>query len=531
MEHFVRQEIKHFFTRISAEQWASITSGSPDSASKILSMELILNFILNITEVLFQELNSAKEFTPGQTVLSFIEDSLLLNLAGALGLSANSNSLRVLSKMINQIVQTNATNFLKQVHVSNINLEISSLTKLERVHDLLIKVFIEMGQETPLLPKKHNKRKAHGTKWDKLSNTIVSSEEKTKTSIQDENAKHLSDIINSLLVDTSKYSIKRIRSESYLELHNAIGEPSTLRNFYSKWFLKVWLLRMVQRLHKKYPGETNEGTLELVDSIFEGLMSTSVGVENQETANVNSLLKLFTKFPCDNFLELTENWSDFIFQCLLMEQNQESIWEEQVQWKWSVTEPRSGIGIDVWRHVCVCVVIVNWFRNSLVENVVVTQIRDAVPPELTWSTQEHKSADQVAQECEEDTELQNVTKMYVKIFLAKAVYHIYHEARVGSRNRDKEIGSLFEKIWPEVKGQKIYVTDRTFQRFDRAIHRGLCRKKTLVEIRHYINTLDPFVVNFLTSFIRKRLMTLPQEQHPVKRFFLTLCKKIQETLC
>lgn len=522
MEHIL-QEIKHFFTRISAEQWASITSGSPDSASKILSMELILTLILNVTEVLFQELNSEKEFTPGQTVLSFIEDSLLLNLAGALGLSSNNNSLRVLSKMINQIIQTNATNFLKQVHVSNINLEISSLTKLERIHDQLIKVFIEMGKENPLLPKKHKKRKEHLKKWEKLSNM---NEDKMTTSIQHEKAKHLSDIINCLLVDTSKCSMKRIRSESYLELHNAIREPSTLHDFYSKWFLKVWLLRMVQRLQTKYPHETKEGTLEIIDSIIEGLISASVVVENQETANVNSLLMMFRKFPCDNLLELTENLSDLIFQCLLMEQDLESTWEKQVQWKLSDPEPRSGIDIDVWRHVCVCIVIMNWFHNSLVENMVVPQIRDTVQPELTWSTPEHKFANQVAPECEEDTELQNLSKVYVKIFLAKAVYHIYHEAKVGSRNRDREIDNLFQRIWPEVKGQKIYVTDRTFQRFDRAIHCGLCRKKTLVEIRHYVNTLDPFVVNFLISFIRKRLMTLPQEQHPLKRFFLTLCKKV-----
>lgn len=518
MEHLVQQEIRYFFTRITRKHWNLLTSGSPDCATKILCTELNLTLVLIVTESVFKELNSAKKCIPGQNVWSLLEDSLLLNLSGALGLPVNNRSLRILTRMIQQIAQENALLFLKRINHSDINLEIVSPTKLKQIVNQVIKVFIEIGPETPLLLKRHNNRE-NITKWDLASFTNVSSEDELTTSIQHEHRELLSDI-TSLLVDVSDYSFK-IRSESYLELRSIADGPSTLCYFYSKWFLKVWICRMLQRLKKKYPQDTKAVEMEIVDSIIEGLISAFVDVENQETGNVNSLLMKFTKFPCDNVLELTETLRDLIFQHALTRQSRESAWEKELQRKWSDPNPESGIGIDTWRNACVCIVILNWFHNSQAEEMV-PQIRDVVQRELQTSTPEHESANPVSSECDEAADWQDFSKVYVRLFVEKAVFHIYSDAKVMARNRDKVINGLFAKIWPKVKREKIYVTDRTFQSFDRAIHRGLCRRNMIVETLHFMNTLDPVVVDFLISFIRKRLMTPPEEQHPVERIFSTL---------
>lgn len=517
MEQLVQQEIWYFFTRITRKQWNLLTSGSPDCATKILSTELNLTLVLIVTESLFKELNSAKKCIPGENALSLIEDSLLLNLSGALGLPVNNRSLRILTRMIQQIAQENAVLFLKQIKRSDINLEITSPTKLKQIVNQVIKVFIEIGPETPLLPKKHNREDV--TKWDMASFTNVSAEDELKTSIQHEHLELLSGI-TSLLVDVSDYSFK-IRSESYLELQSIADRPSTLRYFYSKWFLKVWICRMLQRLKKKYPQDTKAVKMEIIDSIIEGLISAFVDVENQETGNVNSLLIKFAKFPCDNVLELTEKLRDLVFQHALTKQSRESAWKKEFQRKWSDPNPESGIGIDTWRNACVCIVILNWFHNSQADEMV-PQIRDVVLCRLQTSAPEHESANSVSSECDEAADWQDFSEVYVKLFVEKAVFHIYSDAKVMERNRDKVIDSLFAKIWPKIKHEKIYITDKTFRSFDGAIHRGLCRRNTIVETMHFMNTLDPVVVDFLISFIRKRLMTPPEEQHPVGRIFSTL---------
>lgn len=521
LEHFVQQEVSYFFQRITAKQWDSLTSDSPDSASKILSTELILTLILIVTESLFKELNLAKTCTPSKNALSCIEDSLLFNLSGALGLRASNYNLRILTTMIQQIAQENATLFLRRMKRSDINLEITSLSKLKQIFDQLVKVFTEIDPETPLLSNKHQKQQENVTKWDKAVGGSVS-EDQLRT-IQDEKSKQLNDIITSLLVDVSDYSIRRIRYESDLELQNIADGPLTLRCFYSKWFLKVWLCSVLQRLNKKYPQHTKAGQLEIVDSIIKGLSSTFADVDNQDTGNINSLLMIFTKFPCDNVLELTEKLRDLIFQHVLTKQSQESVWEREFQWKWSDPKPDSGIGIDIWRNACVCIVIVNWFHTSQAKDMV-GQIRDA---DQKPSSSERASAKQDTAQREEDAELQDLSKVYIRLLVAKAVFHVYDHTKVMARNRDKVIDSLFERIWPEVKGEKIYVTNSTFHLFDREIHRGLCRRYTVIERLHFIDTLDPVVVDFLISLIKKRLMTPPVEQHSVKMMILAVGKRLR----
>lgn len=112
--------------------------------------------------------------------------------------------------------------------------------------------------------------------------------------------------------------------------------------------------------------------------------------------------------------------------------------------------------------------------------------------------------------------------MYVRLFVGKVVFHTYNDAKVVARNKDKDNRLFFARIWPKVKHEKIHVTKRTFQSFNRTIHCGICRRITVVETLQYMNTLDPVVVDFLISLIIKRLMTAPGDSHPLKRVFSTL---------
>lgn len=141
--------------------------------------------------------------------------------------------------MIPQIAQEDTIISLKQTKSSEINLEIGSPTKQTNPWPNPYRNRARSFSITPT-------REEDESKLEKVNKNV--SEDKVKISTQRENAKQVSDIITSLLVDVSNYSIKRIRSGI-------------------NWH---------------------------------GLISTFLDVENQETGNVNSLLMIFTKFPCEH---------------------------------------------------------------------------------------------------------------------------------------------------------------------------------------------------------------------------------------
>lgn len=526
----VQPYIKSFLNNITLQQLETLHLGSPDNASTILLMDMILRLILDVTESLIKNVVTIRINHLEKNAETYLEKSLFCNLSEALGVPAENRSLRILKTMIWHEAKENAAFFLTHVEHSDINIQIAPPSKLNRMASLFIKLFKEFGPRVSITKSKQRKRDVTewvaktGNKW-KLSGRPEEEEEEeailentSETSVQNKVTKKLSNISASLLDDVSSCFYKEIQSAISLEIQSIAREPSSVINenrnkiqyFYSKWFLKVWLCRMLQRLNKKYPEDTKAGRLEIIDSIVKGLVFTNV--ENLAPMSADSSLVMFTEFPGDKIQDFTEELRDLIFKHVLVEKKQETIFKDYCQRSWSNPKPQAGIDIDIWRDACVCIAIMNWFHNSQIKGVVDVPSGDALY-ELNTSIPRH----------EKDAESQ-ITKVYVNLFLEKVVFHMCSEAKVMVENSEELLDSLFESIWPEVKDEKICITHNSFRKLDETIHRGLCKKYGLIEVMTLTSALHPAVVEFLIFFIRKKLMTPDRKKNRnhVKRFFSTV---------
>lgn len=529
----VQPYIKSFFKNITLQQLQSLHLGSPDNGSTILLMDMILRLILDVTESLIKNVVTIGINHLEENAEMCLERSLLWNLSEALDVPAENRSLRILKTMIWHEAKESAVFFLTHVEHSDINIQILPLSKLNRMASLFIKLFKEFGPGVSITKSKQRHRDVTewvaktGDKW-KISGRPEEVEtERSETSVQNEVTRKLSNISAFLLNDVSSCFYAEIQSAICLEIQSFAREPSSVMGkdsnkihyFCSKWFFKVWLCRMLQRLNRKYPEDTKAGRLEIIDSIIKGLVSTHF--ENLEPTNADSLQVMFTAFPGDKIQDFTEELRDLIFKHVLVEKKQESIFKDYCQRSWSNPKPQAGIDIDIWRDACVCIAIVNWFHKSQTEGVVDVPSADAVY-KLNASRLQR----------EDDAELQ-ITKVYVNLFVEKVVFHICSEAKVMVENKEELLDSLFESIWPKVRNEKICITHKSFRKLDETIHRGLCKKYGLIEVMTLTSALHPAIVDFLISFIRKKLLTPDRTKNwnHMKRFLSTVGSQIENSFC
>lgn len=529
----VQLYIKSFLKNITLQQLESLHLGFPDNAFTILLMDMILRLILDVTESLIKNVVTIKINHLEENAETYLEKLLFCNLSEALSVPAENRSLRILKTMIWHEAKENAAFFLTHVEHSDINIQIALPSKLNRMAALFIKLFKEFGPGVSVIKSKQRKRDVtewvakNGNKWKLLGRPKEKAflENTLETSVQNEVTKKLSNISTSLLDDISGCFYKEIQSAICLEIQSIAREPSSMiienRNkiqyFYSKWFLKVWLCRMLQQLNKKYPEDTKAGRLEIIDSIIKGLVSTNV--ESPAPMSADSLLVMFTEFPGDKIQDFTEELRDLIFKHVLVEKKQESVFKDYCQRSWSNPKPQVGIDIDIWRDACICIALMNWFHNNQTEEALDIPSGDA-PYELNASVPRH----------EEDAEAQ-ICKVYVNLFVEKVVFHVCSEAKVMVENTEELLDSLFESIWPEVKDEKICITHNSFRKLDETIHRGLCKKYGLIEVMTLTSALHPAIVEFLISFIRKKLMTPDRKKNwnHVKRFLSTVGSHLENS--
>lgn len=517
----VQLYIKSFLKNISLQQLESLHLGSPDNAYTILLMDMILRLILDVTESLIKNVVTIRTNHLEENAEMYLEKSLFCNLAEALGVPTENRSLRILKEMIWHEAKENVAFFLTHIEQSDINIQIAPPSKLNKMASLFIKLFKEFGPRVSLTKSKGVRNDVRewvaktGNIWNLPGRPAEAFlENRSETLVQKEVTKKLSNISASLLDDISSCFYREIQDAICLEIQSMACRPSSvidesknpIQYFYSKWFLKMWLCLMLQRLNKKYPEDTKAGRLEIIEVIFNGLVSPNV--KNLKPMSADSSLGMFTEFPGDKIQDFTEELRDLIFKHVLVEKKQESVFKDYCQRSWSNLIPQAGIDVDIWRDARVCIAIMNWFHNSQTEGFEDVPCADA-PYERNASIPRRV----------DEAELQR-SKVYVKLFVEKVVSHMCSEAKVMVENTEELLDSLFESIWPQVKDEKLCITRNSFRKLDKIIHCGLCKKYGLIEVMTLQNALHPGVVEFLISFIKNKLMTpdRKKDRNRMKRF-------------
>lgn len=526
----VQPHIKSFLKEITLQQLEALYLGFPDNASIILLMAMILKLVLGVTESLVKNVVTIRANHLEENAELYLEKSLFYSLSEALGVPTNveNRTLQILKMMIWHESKENAAFFLTQVQYSDIIIQITPPSKLNKMAALFIKLFKEFR---PGLS--HTKNQESNKEWESKTDERTSSskredvfpEDNLEISIQDEIRKRLSDITASLLDEVSDCFYEKIQSEIHSEIQSITEEPSSLlkengkkiQYFCSKWFLKVWLCRMLQWLNKKYPRDTKAGQLEIIDSIIKGLIATYA--ESSEPTNINSLLMILTNFPCEKIQDFAEELSDLIFKHVLVEKQQESVFKDYCPKRWSNPKPQARIDVDIWRSSCICIAMMNWFHNSQTEGIVEVPSED-IQDEINVTIPRHGH----------DAEIQMI-KVYVNLFVEKVVFHMCSEAKVTVDNTDKLLNGLFKSVWLEVRNEKLCITPKTFKKLDETIHCGLCKKYGLIQVVDLMNSVHPIVVGFLISFIRQKLLTPNRKNNPnhVHRFLSNVGRHLKKS--
>lgn len=522
MDYSIKAYISSFLNSITLQQLEALHLGHPDNASTILLMEMILNLILGVTESVVKHVMTMKEKNSVEKAGMLLKKSLFHNLCDALGVPKKNASVRILYGMIYQEINENTAFFLIHAEMSKINIQIPPFSKLNKMAALFIELFKYSGKGISCKKKKWrkngrkkcksdagDKRKLSGRPEEAFLDTML------ETSVQNEVRKTLSGILASLLNDVSECFYQKVQDKMYLEIQSLPDDPSSLldedrkkiQSFYSKWFLKLWLCRMVQQLNSKYPKRTKTGTVEAIDAIIEGL--TSANVKQNEPTNLDYLLMMFTNMPCDRTQDFTDKLRDLVIKHVLVEKNQELICKDFSQSIKSFFKPEGGIDIDIWRDAQICIAMINWFHNSQTERIV----------QFPCANLECEINESIPREEEEDEDLQR-RKFYIFHFVEKVVFYLCSQANVMVENLDDLLNCLFERVWPEVKEEKIYVTHKTFKNLGRAIQRELYKKYGLVEVMYFMEDSHPVFVEFLISFIRRKLATKDtnESQNQVRSF-------------
>lgn len=121
--------------------------GFPDNASTILLMDLILKLILGVTESLVKNVVTTRANRFQENAELYLEKSLFYNLSEALGVPTNmdNRTLKILKMLIWNEAKENAAFSLTHVQHSDINIQISPPSKLNKMAALFIKLFKEFG--------------------------------------------------------------------------------------------------------------------------------------------------------------------------------------------------------------------------------------------------------------------------------------------------------------------------------------------------------------------------------------------------
>ncbi|CAF92526.1 unnamed protein product, partial [Tetraodon nigroviridis] len=95
----------------------------------------------------------------------------------------------------------------------------------------------------------------------------------------------------------------------------------------------------------------------------------------------------------------------------------------------------------------------------------------------------------------------------VRLIVSRIIDHIYLEAKMVYHHDDNLLLVLFEYIWDQVQDEDLCISDHSFEKMDKTIHRVLRRRvgspnKVLFLLKH---SEEPVVADCMTSIVRKLL--------------------------
>lgn len=583
--------IQSFIEKLTVDQWRALTAATPSNITRVLVAEMTLSIIDTVTEAALTNLGSVGRLTKVEDVVPGLEDLLQQSFCEALHMKHADESLRSLTKMIQQENQENLKSLKTSPGQSNINQHITPPSRLNRMVCCVSELLRNVGAKAMAVFQQAEDGE-HVNEQDEgaLENEAVG-KSVTPDSIKEKIRKELSDISTHLMEDVSKDEFKGFEFVSCEEIesmgqevtllvskepkgkHSFKGLKNQLKLVFSKCFLRVWLCRLLTRLKKKHQQDIRDETCEsIVNQLTPQLLNDLNG-----QGDSNAPLKVKSKYITGaKVLVLTQRLAPLLRSSSMINPN--SNLKGPDEGNQFIPRAKCGTFNDLRRQSWICTALMKWFLKTVVKGlgarlkhsileekpgVTITKLsvsdseaaeaaqpserpcatamlvhRDPVDTPVTLETRrrkgqqrEPKSAEGTTSETDEEKQspdtVVDINMSYVKTFIERVVFHVCVDAHVMFCNKQKTIDGTFEKVWAEVKNNNIYITAKTFKGLDREIHRCLCGTLRPLDLLCLMTLQDPVVMELCVSLVKQSLMTPPQKSF-LQRFFSSVEKFLRK---
>lgn len=547
----IRPLIRVFFRRITERQWKLLKTGSPDEATKILLVEMMLNIISSVTKNLLAALGKAKTPDSQKEILSSLDHLFPLVLGKALGIpnKVENASLKTLSHIIKTEVTENVTMALS-------NQRVIDPAKLEIMVSHACKIFKLFAAKMETFVSSHQSKERTDIF---LCNDVQGNIEDVKTHREetDENGgagdclpdqrvqsflkkihTELVKIFPSLLTDMSDSEYKKLQSEASVDLQTFGAELSTvfrakgmtqcslktvsvkLKHLFTMCFLNVWLYRMMEQLNRQHQSHKfrNSRSVEFLVHSIKSRFSGNYSTEDH-------LAQWLRDFSNKGAVLFSKELSDLIYFNIMPEVTGTSSVEAKISRRFYVLLTYSRLYSDIRSKVWIFMVVINWKLKQLSLDFTKTLVL-AMREGTEWPKAGETTA---CQDEERDASLEKQKdKRRVRLLIEKIVYHLQLEGKMMHSNKYEIINSLLDKVWAEIKDAELTISPDSFKNLDRNIHKHLCKKFGTPEmVLFLISCKDPDITKSILVIFEERLLKLKKEPRRIS----TLCSPLGSVLC
>lgn len=373
------------------------------------------------------------------------------------------------------------------------------------------------------------------------------------------------DISSTLLDDITVGEYKKLQSQSSMEIKSVADEIATIlsqdrkkpfqalrkkvKSFFGMSFLRVWLCRLLANVKRKHPQVSREESCEMVESIIDNLTPELVNVTIEEAKNENSAIAIFQHISSQNAIHLTKGLTDLIYHNVFIGDIPRSA-------RATIASRSYHMYDDIWKESKVCISIMKWFMKAQTnvlcdrlnfqmlepitypiiselpesdvlptsDSAIITDVKytenpaECAEPEDTINkgipmvhaageaTKKKRKGSSVAVET-------RLKKTYISCFLDMVVFHVCNDAGVRIEDKPEFSKSIFDRVWSKVEGEKMYVTQKSFENLTSKIHKCICKQFKSLDLLYLMASLDPVVMELIVSLIKERLMTPPKKKN------------------
>lgn len=499
--------IRSFCRGISRKQCRLLTSGFPDSATKVQLAELLLQIISSVTKASW--VVAGKTEKTKKDAQFRLEEQLLHSLSEALGVvnTADSFSLKRLSGLIQKEVAVNMASstssptftFPALVPPTALNTMVSHMSELLRRSSATVQLEFLQGepeitedldedQEDPGVDDCSQASQRSEGRDDLLSDDVVL--RKTSEALQEQMSREFQELVLPLL-DYSDSDYEKLRCKACEELQNLCEALAALicvqrekkcplndvrtqiNQFFVKCFSRAWMCRLLEQIKRKHLHQSQAASADAVRSICNIVNSLKPESMGRKEA-----------------LKVTKELSNSIYRHLIPD----SVHEDSIR-TLLVPESHAEMFGDIQNKAWIFMVMRTWwnmFQLQLVSQRVKVPVMGVIPQPSAL----------------EDPQLQlEMTRFSVEFLVQKIVFHVYLDLKDLPNNKHDIIDRLLENVWAEVKGEHLHHHKNTFKKLNKTIHRVLCKKLgSPIEVLQLIQSRDPAVEDCIILIVKERLM-------------------------